>query len=90
VKDIFETLSPDEAKIIQGNASETGRRPYSPVTKALLDGNTVFLAGRQSYNTKTFTNKGKRLRSNRGERNGVAGVYIWLEDLPEVPKESKS
>lgn len=79
-KDEFEVLDAKESAAVRENASQTGRRPFSPVTKALLAGETVFLIGRQSYNTKTFTALGKRLRSNRAERNGRAGVYIWLED----------
>jgi hypothetical protein len=80
-KDNFETLDAKEAASVKENASSTGKRPYSAVTKALLAGDTVFLIGRTSYNTKTFTSQGKRLRSSRGERSGQAGVYIWLEDL---------
>lgn len=79
--DEFETLSDAEAKKVRENASDTGRRPFSPVTKALLAGDTVFLASRQSYNTKTFTKLGKRLRTSRGERNDRPGVYLWLEDI---------
>jgi hypothetical protein len=79
--DVFETLSDAEALTVRENSSGTGKRPYSPVTKALLEGDTIFLVGRMSYNTKTFNGKGKRLRSSRGERNGQTGVYIWLEDL---------
>jgi len=86
-QDVFETLSEAEAATVRANASDTGKRPYSPVTRALLDGNTVFLVGRNSYNTKTFTGHGKRLRSSRGERNGTSGVYIWLEDLKPAEPE---
>lgn len=79
--DEFDVLDATEATAVKSGASTTGRRPFSPVTKALLAGETVFLIGRQSYNTKTFVKQSKRLRSSRGERNGRDGVYIWLEDL---------
>lgn len=78
--DEFDVLTEAEAEKIRANASTNGRRPYSPVTKALLEGQTVFLIGRTSYNTKTFAALGKRLRTARGERNGRSGTYLWLED----------
>jgi hypothetical protein len=80
-QDIFVTIDPQEAAQVKAEASTTGNRPFSPVTKALLAGDTVFLVARTSYNTKTFTKLGKRLRSHRGERDGKQGVYIWLEDM---------
>lgn len=79
--DEFDVLDEKEAKAIQENASNNGRRPYSPVTKALLEGQTVFLVGRGSFNTKTFTKFGKRLRTNRGIRNEREGTYLWLEPV---------
>lgn len=81
VADEFDVLTADEALAIRANASTNGKRPYSPVTKALIEGQTVFLVGRNSYNTKTFTKLGKRLHTARGERNGREGVYIWLADV---------
>lgn len=78
--DLFDVIDEAEAAAIKENASTTGKRPFSPVTKALLAGQTVFLVNRNSYNTKTFTKAGKRLRSARGERNGKTGVYVWLEN----------
>lgn len=79
--DVFDVLNETEAATIRANASTNGKRPYSPVTKALLEGQTVFLVGRSSYNTKTFTKLGKRLRTSRGQRNGRDGTYLWLEDI---------
>ena len=78
-KDTFQVLTDAEASEIKKNASTSGRRPYSEVTKALLEGETVFLVNRDSYNTKTFSNQGLRLRTSRGDRNGVKGMYIWVE-----------
>lgn len=82
--DVFTVLEPKEAAQVHEHASTNGKRPYSAVTKALLAGNTIFLANRTSYNTKTFTGKGKRVRTSRGERDGQPGVYIWLDDVAPV------
>lgn len=80
MNDEFELITDVEAKEIRSNASNNGNRPLSPVTKALLAGETVFLVGRTSFNTKTVDKMNKRLHTHRGERGGRAGVYLWLED----------
>lgn len=77
----FEVLDKTEATDIHEAASTNGHRPLSPITKALLEGQTVFLIGKGSYGTKTFEKMGKKLKSMRGERNGKNGVYVWLVEI---------
>ena len=59
-----------------------GRR-RDPLTVALIEGHTVFMAGvRSDKSASRFTTvrkAGYRIRARNGERDGVAGSYVWAE-----------
>lgn len=57
-------------------------RPFSPLTVALLAGNTIWVAKEGDWAfRKTLNAHGKRLRTRRAERDGVKGMYLWTEEL---------
>lgn len=62
--------------------ANSGRQP-SALSVALVEGKTVFVPhygdtrflGRSSY----LRNRGYRVVSRKGERDGIPGVYLWAE-----------
>lgn len=58
-----------------------GNHP-TPASLALADGQTIFIVGRRASDVFRSPNsylsrRGFRIHQRTGERNGVAGQYIW-------------
>lgn len=61
-----------------------GRPPTSPLTQALLEGQTVFIPGAKKTWGNIYTlakNHNKKARTKHTEINGEEGTLIWFEDV---------
>lgn len=61
-----------------------GRGPRTQETQALAEGKVIFIPGDTSRIVSRYARLGRKgsgmkLRSRRDHRNGVKGVYLWLE-----------
>ncbi len=72
----------DHSEVPEGPA---GRGALSEASKALLAGETIFMAGevRSGRFARMAKPRGLRVRTRSGERGGKKGLYIWLEPIGE-------
>ncbi len=74
--------------IIPDTERPTERNNMSPITKAVLEGKTVFVdATYNSYSGLHLAckNRGLQLRSHRTTREGVKGMVLWAEKREDKP-----
>ncbi len=63
-----------------------GRPPASPIARALLSGQTIFIAGdKKGWGNlyKLAKSNNKKARTKGTEINGERGTLIWFEDIFE-------
>ena len=63
-----------------------GRGMLSAASLALLDGKTIWMAGRNraARFSRMAKPRGFRVRTRSAARDGQAGTYIWLESIDET------
>ena len=77
-----EFIEVDPTEVPEGRA---GRGQLSPASKALLEGKTIWIPGknRATRFSKMARSRGYQVRTRAGARDGVAGTYVWLVPLDE-------
>ena len=76
----YEVLSPEEAETVRVE------KPGPTILDTLRAGKMVFRPGLPGVgvNSPRLRAEGLRLRTKRGERGGVAGVYWWAEPIEPI------
>lgn len=70
-----------------------GRPPVSPLARALLSGQTVFISGdKKGWGNlyKLAKNNGKKARTKSTEINNERGTLVWFEDQLTGPKATNN
>ena len=80
----FTVVDPSEVP-----AGGAGRGELSPASKALLEGATIWIEGknRASRFAQMAKPRGYRVRTRSGARGKQQGTYVWLEPI-EAPAEA--
>lgn len=73
----------DHDEVPEGGA---GRGELSPASKSLLEGNTIWIEGknRASRFSQMAKPRGFRVRTRSATRKNQKGTYVWLERIEQT------